>query len=879
MKKSAVIIGGIVLAAATGAGFILTNGSNTSNIKAYYDGKSPINEVLADGETSLIKAVRANDIAAVHALLTMGASPNLFNKNGESPLNVAVKNGNYEIFAIFADLASLDLKNADLMNDAIRGGNVSIVKDLLLKGSDANAILEFKGRHRPDENPGYRDPRVITPLKKAVIENKPDIAKMLIENGAEGAQYFLTENLTTATPQMIDALALKLGSLRNIANKGTDLLNSAVNEAPVETLEYLLNKNAGDANSAFSRLLTRREKEKNYAGAVELFLSYGAVPTAENLEFSLNHNDKETFGKLARCFVNPNVMLEKQKKTLLSYSVLKGYEDAVAYLLDKNADIWATEQDGRSPIQIAVDKADENPELFKLFRARIKDINEAGYQGETLLMMFAKKGDYKNFLDILNAGGDIWQKDNNGKTVLMYASEGGNEELVKFILEKGENPDHTDKEGKRALMYAAAKGKDKVFHLLVNKGANIAATDNAGKNALMYAAENGHIQIADWLINAGESSFGHDNNNKTVLMYAAEGGNLQMVNTLLSKGANANAQDKRNICVLSYGVMGNNFEVVQALLKKGAEDSIGDKDGYFPLTYALSNGNEKIISLLDRSWNFVGNYTRDTGRTLLMYVFDSGNQDLLSSMMYRKRELINMKDNQGQTFMMLLAKDGRPDLVREALDSHGNPASRDNNGKSVLMYAAESQSGVNLVTVIKGRASGTFINLRDNKKRNALMYAVGGEYNLAVKQHLLLERGIEVNATDVDGKTPLMYALGNTFSPIMAPSVSELLQYKADVNAKDNSGKTPLMYAAENKMADAKVVEVLLNAKADINAKDNMGRSVLMYAAMSEDISKFRLLLSMGSDVNITDNEGQSLADYIKGRSICFAEAALKIIQ
>lgn len=79
------------------------------------------------------------------------------------------------------------------MDKALDGGNVKIVKLLLEKGSDANAVLVFKGKHKPEEMPDYKDPRVITPLKKAVAAGRADIAAVLLDKGADGAAYFLAE--------------------------------------------------------------------------------------------------------------------------------------------------------------------------------------------------------------------------------------------------------------------------------------------------------------------------------------------------------------------------------------------------------------------------------------------------------------------------------------------------------------------------------------------------------------------------------------------------------------------------------------------------------------------------------------------------------------
>ena len=253
-----------------------------------------------------------------------------------------------------------------------------------------------------------------------------------------------------------------------------------------------------------------------------------------------------------------------------------------------------------------------------------------------------------------------------------------------------------------------------------------------------------------------------------------------------------------------------------------------------------------------------------------MYALDGGNYDLIEGLLGRKRDLINRKDNHGVSFMMLLARDGRPEVMREAISRYGSVSARDNTGKSVLMYAAESTTGVNLVTILQKAREDIGINVKDKAGKTALMYAVGDKYNLAIKQHLLLERGADVNAADRNGKSVLMYAAGNASGKVNATQIGELLSYQADVNLKDNKGRTALMYAVLNPNAEMGAVNALLKAKADINATDNDGVSVLSYAIKGNDIGKVRLLLEEGAAKTSVQN---SLDDLLKEGNPCFAKA------
>ena len=195
---------------------------------------------------------------------------------------------------------------------------------------------------------------------------------------------------------------------------------------------------------------------------------------------------------------------------------------------------------------------------------------------------------------------------------------------------------------------------------------------------------------------------------------------------------------------------------------------------------------------------------------------------------------------------MYLVGEGRPDMVRELIQKGANVTARDNNGKTVLMYAAEGTAGVNMVTVLQNFwvDANTNINMRDSDGKTALMYAVSGKNSQLIKPHMLLARNANADATDDTGKTVLMYAVGN---------------HEARV--------------------DAKAIEELLAAVKRIDQNDDNGRTALMYAAEGGDIGKVRLLLAAGANASVQTQDGKTAADFAKGNGKCFADAVRKLLK
>lgn len=121
---------------------------------------------------------------------------------------------------------------------------------------------------------------------------------------------------------------------------------------------------------------------------------------------------------------------------------------------------------------------------------------------------------------------------------------------------------------------------------------------------------------------------------------------------------------------------------------------------------------------------------------------------------------------------------------------------------------------------------------------------------------VLIEKGVDVNFKDEQGRTPLMEA----YSKLNADILELLVGQNADVDMIDPAvGLTPLMYCAQN--CNAEFVGILLRDARNIDQQDDKGKTALMYAVLSGDMESTALLLRHGASISIQNNEGKTVAE------------------
>lgn len=134
------------------------------------------------------------------------------------------------------------------------------------------------------------------------------------------------------------------------------------------------------------------------------------------------------------------------------------------------------------------------------------------------------------------------------------------------------------------------------------------------------------------------------------------------------------------------------------------------------------------------------------------------------------------------------------------------------------------------------------------------------EQTLDALKRLLAAPGIDVEAADASGWTPLMYAATLTTDD---RAIGMLLDANANANGASLHGDTALMMAAY----EGRLSERLLKAGADINAQNADGVTVLMFLAQRMVAEELKDALDAGADVTAQDRSGRTALDYLRAAS------------
>jgi ankyrin repeat protein len=425
-----------------------------------------------------------------------------------------------------------------------------------------------------------------------------------------------------------------------------------------------------------------------------------------------------------------------------------------------------------------------------LVAARHVDANASEADGTTPLHWAVRASELEIAQLLVRAGANVNLANRYGITPLSLAATNGDASLATMLLKAGADPNARGPAGETILMTAARTGNLGVLNALLAHGADVHATEGSQQQtALMWAAHENQADAVRALIDYGADP---DVHSKVLTPPEWKWATTGMVSTTLPRGG---------WTALMYAARQNALDAAAALAEAGADLNQADPDGSTALLLAIINAHFDLANLLvERGAD--PNIADETGTAALFAAVD---MHTLRPMIARPSPRLTSRMDAVALARSLLARGANPNarLKRVGLGRlHESADPTLGEGSTPLMRAAKSND-VALMRVLLDSGADPTLTQRDFT--NALMLeAAGGaqasEYltEFPVTEagalegiKLLLDRGVDVDAFNVNGQTALHMAAGRGANRI----VGLLAERGAKLDAKNKQGHTPLEVA------------------------------------------------------------------------------------
>ncbi|GJQ88623.1 hypothetical protein Trydic_g9064 [Trypoxylus dichotomus] len=205
-------------------------------------------------------------------------------------------------------------------------------------------------------------------------------------------------------------------------------------------------------------------------------------------------------------------------------------KDILQLLLNFNADVNVENEDGETPLGMAIEE--KSLEIIEILLQNGAHVNHVDSSGWTLLIHAVQREDNYAVQVLLNLNADVNIKGEDGVTPLCTAVKTRNADIVQILLEKGADVNCFDGCGISPLIAAVETGNTRLATILLENEANVNLKNECGVTALYAAAFKRDVAMIELLVERGADSniitMGDD-----IIRNAKRTGNLEAVAWLL----------------------------------------------------------------------------------------------------------------------------------------------------------------------------------------------------------------------------------------------------------------------------------------------------------------------------------------------------------
>lgn len=449
----------------------------------------------------------------------------------------------------------------------------------------------------------------------------------------------------------------------------------------------------------------------------------------------------------------------------------------------------------------------------------------------SVLMQAATSSSSQITRDLLAHGADIRFRVADGRTALHFAARAPTSENTRLLLEQGADPKAQTVSGDTALHVAVRSPGGFNIAALVQHGADINARNGAGVTPLQAAVQAQAFRAVLQLLQLGadSSDLFHNASDSALDWVAARQSDESqaLLVRLWEKEMSAAQRSRFGAYLLIAAVGAGNSPGVDYLLLHG----VPVNSVYRHVVTRNSGGNFGSPS-------GAGSYlTASPGDTPLLVASMGRNKEIIRRLLSAGAD-VNAVNAAGETPLHRAMFYANIDICRLFLE-HGArvTASRPGVDPPLLTVLKQQQD---LMANYTGANVPVFISKQSAENRQRI--------------NLLIEYGANFTDRNANGDTSLMYT---TDDPEF---VALLLRRGVDVNASNLQGETALIRCS--RLGYDRAVAALIAAGARIDQADNSGRTALMAATVGltgfSNVKTVKLLLQLGANPNVRDKTGKT---------------------
>ena len=400
-----------------------------------------------------------------------------------------------------------------------------------------------------------------------------------------------------------------------------------------------------------------------------------------------------------------------------------------------------------------------------------------------------KNADFQKIEEFLDQGADINFQNANGDTLLMIVASSGSLSHPRSSLIGGRYQPSTnvaissEKWTWSSLPITNSRKQRYLLKLLLENGANINIQNKQGWTVLMMLASLEDGWAVRFITSQGAELNIQDNEGRTALMFAAFQKNVESVILLSQKGADANIKDEHDRTALTYAIETLRTFNVETLSQYTNE---AEKS----LALEIAKKTEKII--INSLSVSLSHQNEQFGNIRII------KETLQNSQNNPPKRVKPLNEQLEQLNEQLIEAVKNIDIkkVGQLLNQVANPNAKDENGKTVLMYAVGNE---------RKEDSGLFTPFQEASRRQTRIDIIDK----------LIYYGANIEATDNEGKTAIIWAAIEGHIDIFLA----LRDLGTSVLTKDKKhNKTALMWA-KYKKRDRTFIQALTKAEAEEKAQ------------------------------------------------------------